>query len=302
MVLLKNYLLLICIILLYSCGNEKYKEKGSAEYIAEINEWRTNRIERLKKDNSWLNLVGLHWLKEGENTFGSGGENDFIFTGENIPARIGVFILKDSVVSIRVNEEADVLIDSSKIKAAVLKNDFEENTTLMELGSLRWFIIKRGDKFGVRVRDLNAKLLTEFKGIDTYPINEDWNVQADFVEYNPPKKIIVPDEIGNLNENFSPGSLVFKVDGNEYSIDPIESSRGYFLIIADLTSGEDTYGAGRYLYINYADSTGKVYIDFNKAYNPPCAFTKYATCLLPPKQNYLNLKITAGEKKFVKVY
>ncbi len=237
-------------------------------------------------------------MKEGENTFGAGRSNDFIFEGENIPESIGVFELKDSVVTINVAENVDVLIDSAKVKTAILKNDFEENTTLMELGSLRWFIIKRGDKLGVRVRDLEAKLLTEFEGIDTFPINEDWKVEAKFVEYDPPKKIVIPDVLGNFNESESPGALKFNVDGTEYSLDPTEASSGYFLIFADLTSGEETYGAGRFLYVEPPDSTGKIYIDFNKAYNPPCAFTKYATCPLPPKQNHIKLRVTAGEKNF----
>ena len=294
----KNILLFFSLLLIFSCSTESFKEKGSPEYISDVKEWHKNRIERLKRDNGWLNLVGLHWLKEGKNTFGSSAENGFIFEGEDVPASIGVLELKDSIVSIKVNENVDVLIDSVIIKTAILKSDFEENTTLMELGSLRWFIIKRGDKLGVRVRDLEAKLLTEFEGIDTFPINEDWKVEAEFVEYEPPKKIVIPDVLGNFNESESPGALKFNVDGTEYSLDPTEASSGYFLIFADLTSGEDTYGAGRFLYVEPADSTGKIYIDFNKAYNPPCAFTKYATCPLPPKQNHIKLRVTAGEKNF----
>ena len=197
----KNILLLLSLVLFFSCSSESFKEKGSREYIDDVKEWHKNRIERLKRPNGWLNLVGLHWLKEGQNTFGSGSSNGFIFEGEDVPASIGVLELKDSIVSIKVNENVDVLIDSVIIKTAILKSDFEENTTLMELGSLRWFIIKRGDKLGVRVRDLEAKLLTEFEGIDTFPINEDWKVEAEFVEYNPPKKIVIPDVLGNFNES-----------------------------------------------------------------------------------------------------
>ena len=293
-----NILLFLSIVLFFSCSSESLEQKGSPEYISNVKEWHKNRIERLKRDNGWLNLVGLHWLEEGENSFGSGSENDLIFNGEDIPQSIGTFELKDSVVSIRVNEDVDVLIDSAIIKTTILKNDFENNTTLMELGSLRWFIIKRGDRLGVRVRDLEAKLLTEFKGIDTFPINEDWKVEAKLIEYNPPKKIEIPDVLGNINESESPGALKFNVDGTEFSLDPTKASSGYFLIFADLTSGEETYGAGRFLYVEPPDSTGKIYIDFNKAYNPPCAFTKYATCPLPPKQNHIKLRVTAGEKNF----
>ena len=168
----------------------------------------------------------------------------------------------------------------------------------MSIGSLRWYIIKRDDKYGVRLRDIDANLRKEFKGIDTYPVNEDWKITAKFEAYNPPKTISIPSIIGTVEEDMAPGALVFEKDGKEYRLDPVVEGDEFFIIFADETSGEETYGAGRFLYTAMPDSTGNVILDFNKAYNPPCAFTPYATCPLPPKQNYLKLRITAGEKKY----
>jgi len=287
---------LLFIFIFCSCG-ENLKEKGSSDYIAEIKAWHKRRIENLKKENGWLNLVGLYWLKEGENKFGSDKSNDVIFP-QNAPAFIGKFFLKDSIVTLEVNDGIDVINDGKKIKSIELKNDMQGKPTILEYNSLRWFVIKRGNKYGIRLRDLESELVKNFKGIETFPVNEDWKIEAKFEPYNPPKKIFVPNVLGMIDEENSPGALLFNKDGKEFKIDVLDEGNSYFLIFADETSGKETYGAGRFLYVNKPDSSGKIFIDFNKAYNPPCAFTKYATCPLPPKQNYLKLRITAGEKKY----
>jgi len=160
------------------------------------------------------------------------------------------------------------------------------------------FIIKRGEKIGVRLRDLNAPLLAQFKGIERFPINSDWRIEAEFIPYNPPKKLLIPTVIGTIEEELSPGAVKFVKDGKDYKFDLQDAGKQYFAVFADLTSGKETYGGGRFLYIDKPDSTGKFFVDFNKTYNPPCVFTKYATCPLPTKDNYLKLEITAGEKNF----
>lgn len=286
----------IIIFIFCSCG-EHLKEKGSQDYIAEIKTWHKRRIENLKKENGWLNLVGLYWLKEGENTFGSDKGNDIIFPSK-APSFIGKFFLKDSTVKLEINDGIDVISNGKKIKSLELKNDMQGKPTILEYNSLRWFVIKRGNKYGIRLRDLESDLVKNFKGIETFPVNEDWKIEAKFEPYIPPKKIFVPNVLGMIEEENSPGALLFNKDGKEFRLDVLDEGDSYFLIFADETSGKETYGAGRFLYVNKPDSTEKIFIDFNKAYNPPCAFTKYATCPLPPKQNYLKLRITAGEKKY----
>ena len=287
--------LIISFLFLPGCSKKEI-DKGSPQYIASIKEWHKERIERLKKENGWLDLAGLFWLKDGENTFGAGSSNDIIFPKG--PDKIGTFILKDSTVTVKINPGIEVTNDKTPVKEASLKTDLSGDPTILSIRSLRWYIIKRDDKYGVRLRDVDSKLRKEFKEIDTYPVNEDWKVTAKFEPYNPPKPISIPTIIGTVDEDKAPGALVFKKDGKEYKLDPVVEGDVFFIIFADETSGKETYGAGRFLYTEMPDSAGNVILDFNKAYNPPCAFTPYATCPLPPKQNYLKLRVTAGEKKY----
>lgn len=262
-----------------------------------MKEWHSKRIDNLKKEKGWLNLAGLYWLKQGENKFGTDKANDIIFPDGKAPAFIGSLFLKDSIVTFKANNGVEIKSNGTRITALELKDD-TRGETVLELGSLRWFIIKRGDKYGVRLRDLESELLKTFQGVETYPINSDWKFEAKLEAYNPPKKVEVPNVLGMIDTSIVSAALTFEKDGIVYKLDPLDEGKQYFIIFADETSGSETYGAGRFLYVDKADSTGKIYIDFNKAYNPPCAFTKYATCPLPPEQNHLKLKITAGEKMF----
>ena len=296
MELTKNIVLIITTLLIsLSCTEKEPEPKGTPEYIAEIKQWHQKRIERLKKDTGWLNLVGLHWLKEGENTFGSSEQNDIKFP-DNSPPKIGTIILKDSLLTFKSADGVDVLNNDVKVTVLELKDDLTGMRTTLASGSLRWYIIKRGERYGIRLRDVESPILKEFKDIDIYPINEDWRIEATFIPYDPPKQILIPNILGTTEEDNSPGSLSFTKNGKNYKLDAIESRNGFFIIFADETSGKETYGAGRFLYTDRPDSNNIVILDFNISYNPPCVFTKYATCPLPPKQNYLHLKITAGEK------
>jgi len=290
----KYILLLFFIYFLSGCSK---KVEPDPAYVSEIANWNYIRVQRLKKENGWLNLVGLYWLKQGENTFGSDSSNDIKFP-TNAPSKIGSIILKDSVAQLNVKDNIDVTINGNKVKKALLQNDFNGNATIMSVGSYKWFIIKRGNQYGIRLRDLNAPLVNNFPGIETYPVDKSWRIEATFAKFPEPRKIMVPTILGTAEENIVTGNLSFTKDGIPYSLVPILEKDHYFLIFADETNGDETYGAGRFLDTPLPDLNGKVIIDFNKAYNPPCAFTKYATCPLPPKDNSLHLKVTAGEKKF----
>jgi uncharacterized protein (DUF1684 family) len=294
MKLLKYLLSLVFICFLIGCNK---KVETDPAYASEISNWQNRRVQNLKKETGWLNLAGLYWLKQGENSIGSDPSNDIIFPS-GAPLKIGTIILKDSVTQLKVNEGIDLTINNYKTKESLLLNDLTGNSTVMSVGSYKWNVIKRGDRYGIRLRDLNSPAVKNFPGIDTYPIDKTWKIEASFVKSSEPRKIMVPTIIGTVEEDISNGSLSFTKDGKSYSLVPIVEEDSFFLIFADETNGEDTYGAGRFLYTSLPDSNGKVILDFNKSYNPPCAFTKYATCPLPPKDNYLHLKVTAGEKKY----
>jgi len=285
------------IIFLYSCKTETLETKGSLEYFEEIKQWDQKRAERLKADDGWLNLVGRTWLKPGENKFGSAKDNDVVIESDKVPDYMGVFIFQDSTVRMKVNAGVEVLYNGNPVKEMVMIGDTKKDMTVFQYGSIKWNLIVRNELYGIRFRDLESDLVKNFKGIERFPINEDWRISAEFEAYDPPKKISVPNVLGQVDEELSPGAIVFARDGQTYRIDAIDAGDRLWFIFADGTSGEETYGAGRFLYTDSkADSTGKVIVDFNKAYNPPCVITKFATCPLPPKENYIKLRITAGEK------
>jgi uncharacterized protein (DUF1684 family) len=259
-----------------SCTEKPLEPKGSPEYISEIDQWHQKRVDRLKEENGWLTLVGLHWLEEGENTFGSDKNNSIVFP-ENAPKKIGTIILKDSVITLKVENSVNVLSNSNQVKNIKLKEDITGDPTILDVGTLRWYIIKRGERYGIRLRDTKHSLRDTFEGIERFPVNEDWKATATFDQYDPPKVISLPTQIGTIEEETSPGAVVFEKDGITYRIDAVDTGKRLWLIFADETS-------------------------VNLAYNPPCVFTKYATCAFPPQQNFLELRITAGEKNWGKLH
>ncbi|MFZ2323843.1 MAG: DUF1684 domain-containing protein [Ignavibacteriaceae bacterium] len=289
-------LLLFIFAALISCTQ---KPEADPNYVKQIEQWDKHRVERLKADDGWLNLVGRFWLRHGESTFGSAKNNDIVFESSKLPAHIGSFIFVDTVVTFKAKDGVNVLHNGETVKEIVMIDDQKKDMTVLQIGTIKFNLIVRDTLYGIRARDLNSELVKEFKGIERFPVDESWNIKAKFEDYNPPKDIIVPNVLGQMNKDKSSGAVVFEREGKTYKIDAVDEGDGsLFLIVADETSGEETYGGGRFMTVNKPDSTGTIILDFNKAYNPPCVFTKYATCPLPPEQNYLKLKIEAGEKMY----
>ncbi len=288
--------LLLIFIGLFSCqsNTEKFNEK---DYIKSVQEWQQERLERLKSENGWLNLVGLYWLKEGQNPFGSNEANNIIFP-EKAPDFIGTIILYKGNLSISVNEDVSVYVNGSLTIEHNINTDMEDNTTIFKMGSFSWHIIKRGERYGIRLRDLGSPLIEQFTEIPYFTIDPNWRIEAKFERFDFPKEIAVPNVLGDVEFEKCYGLLKFQIEEKEYSLMPLGDgvNSGLFLIFADETSAEETYGAGRFLSVEKPDKNGKTFIDFNKATNPPCAFTEFATCPLPPKENILPVKILAGEK------
>lgn len=277
------------------------EEMDVRDYEREITTWRSGRIQRLTAEEGWLTVVGLHWLKEGPNRIGSAADNDIVLTA-HAPAHAGVVVVNGQSATFQPDPSAPATIDGRAVTAPapLLADADPQGPTTVRYGSVRFFVIKRGDKLALRVKDSDSEARRHFTGIDQYPIDPRYRVVARFEPYPTPKRIAIANIIGITTDEVAPGRLHFSLDGQEYTVDPIleAGETDYFIIFRDQTSGKTTYPAGRFLYAKPAGPDGTTILDFNKAYNPPCAFTQFATCPLPPRQNWLKAKIEAGEKTY----
>ncbi len=239
----------------------------------------------------------LYWINEGINIFGSDDENEIIFPND-APAQIGAIIKYKGNLSISVNDSMNVFVNDTIIKDYTIATDEDRKPTIFKMGKYNWHIIKRNGKYAIRLRDLQNPLIDEIKEIPYFPVDLKWRIEAEFQRYANPREIEIGNVLGTTDIDLCYGSLNFKLNGKEFELLPLGDGlkSELFLMFADSTSAKETYGGGRYLSVAIPDSTGKTIIDFNKAINPPCAFTEYATCPLPPKENLVNIKITAGEK------
>lgn len=266
-------------------------------FLEDIAKWKQRRHQSLLREDGWLALVGLHWLKEGQNAFGSDSSLPVVLEGEGIPARAGTFLLKDGRVWLRADPE--VTLRGEPIKGELLvKTDADGALDVFQVGGLAFQVIRRKDRFGVRVKNPKHPALAAFKGIPTYRPNRAYRVVADFLPFAAPREIQVPTIIGYSETMASPGLVKFKLHGKVMTLEPViedPKEPELFFIFHDRSSGKGTYGAGRFLYAALPKD-GKVLLDFNKAQNPPCAFTPFATCPLPPRQNWLPVAIKAGER------
>jgi uncharacterized protein len=267
-------------------------------YAKEIAQWQAQRLAELKSEDGWLTLVGLFWLKEGDNKLGSDPVNEMVLSKDKLPAYAATFVVRNGVVQFDAPPKSGFTNNGNTVTHLELRSDVDGSPTVLQLRSFTFQIIKRGDKLGLRVKDKENPDRVNFPGTQFYPAGLKWRIDAQFVQYNPPKPVTITNVLGMESGEASPGAVKFDVDGHTYQLDAIteKGETKYFMIIADKTSGKETYPAGRYLYVDPPDSSGRMVIDFNKAYSPPCAFTKFATCPLPPRQNRLPFPIEAGEK------
>jgi hypothetical protein len=274
----------------------------ASPYRAEIEAWRAKRLASLKREDGWLTLVGLFWLQEGSNRIGTDPKADRIVLPEgSAPKALGSLDLSGGVVTLKPRPDAGLAVGGKPVAAMALRTDADaEGPTVVERGRIRFYVIKRGMRLGVRVKDSQSPVRLSFHGIDSYPIDPKWRVEARLDAYRPPKTVAVPNILGSIDDEKSPGAVVFAVDGKEYRLDAVteEGTDDLFLIFGDTTNGIETYGGGRFLYAKPPGPDGRTVVDFNKAYNPPCVFTPYATCPLPPRGNRLPIRIEAGEKRY----
>lgn len=268
------------------------------EHQQQIAAWRAGRVERLTAPDGWLSLIGLHWLPEGKpQTLGNGPGNDVDL--EVGPPRLGTLIWTDGKARFEVDGKAAVSVDGQSQKLIDLEPADPAHPVVVRFGSANFQLIERGGKHALRVKDAEASTRKGFTGITYFDIDPSWRIDARFEAYEKPRSIEVATVVGTLESYPNPGRIVFERDGKTHSIEALveEGQEQYFLIIADRSSGKETYGMARYLYAGPVVD-GHIVVDFNRAYNPPCAFTAYATCPMPPEGNRLDLYVSAGEKTY----
>lgn len=268
-------------------------------YHQEIEAWRAGRLERLTAPAGWLSLVGLHWLPaQGRITVGKGPGND-IDLGHG-PTRIGTLDISQAALVYTPDPSAAAHIDGAALTGPVpLSSDAEGKASVIVSGTLSLQLIERAGRKALRVRDSEAATRTGFTGIPYFPVDPSWRIEARFERYPQARTIEVATVVGTLEAYPNPGRVVFEREGRTHQIEALveEGSEAYFLIFADRTSGRESYGMARYLYAG-PEQGETITIDFNRAYNPPCAFTAYATCPMPPEGNRLDLAVRAGERKY----
>ena len=268
------------------------------DHVAEIESWRAQRVERLTSAGGWLSLIGLEWIKPGKNTIGSAKDNDIVIA--KAPARLGTIEWQDDRINATLAPGAAAMIDGQLISEAPMLDDSHEKPTVISFGSVNFHLIDRGGKKGLRIKDTDAKTRTGFLGIDYFPVDPAWRVEAKWIAFEPAQTIGIPNVLGVVEQMKVPGKAVFEHDGETIELLPVlesEDATDLFFIIADKTSGKQTYGGGRFIYTDMPRD-GKLVIDFNKAYNPPCAFTPFATCPLAPPENRMKVAVDAGEKNY----
>lgn len=301
------FILISSIVFVGSCRRTTTPTKtfNESTYKQDLQTWQSDRLASLTKEDGWLTLAGLFWLHEGENKFGSAPNNAVSLPKDKAPLVAGSFGLENGHVRLEMRQGVEITADGKTVSGPVhtldLRDDNDDSgPTVLKLGTLLFNVVKRGERIGIRVKDTESPARLQFKGLEYYPIDPKWRIEARFERYQPPKTIPITNVLSMTDNEVSPGALAFEVGGKTYRIDPIleKGETDLFVMIADETTGNETYGAGRYLYVAPPDAFGKVVIDFNKAYSPPCAFTNYATCPLPPRQNHLPFRIEAGEKKY----
>ena len=264
-----------------------------AAYIQSFDKWKAELVDDLK--TNWLSLAGLFWLKPGENSFGSDAGNSIVFPKG--PAHAGAFELHGTDVTVKFGPDAHATIDGKAMSTAKLQPDTSGSPTIVELGSLRIKAIVRGQRIGIRLKDLDSEQAKNYRGPIFFPLDLSYRVTANWIPSDGKTTVDVPNVLGDTTPTPVAGTVVFKIDGQEVRLTDLggNPSKGLSFVFNDLTSKTDTYPGGRFLETEPVVN-GTVMIDFNRAYNPPCAVTPYATCPLAPKENRLAVAIPAGEK------
>jgi uncharacterized protein len=272
-----------------------------------LSAWRAQRAIELQAPEGWLSLIGLHWLREGDNSFGSAEDSRVQITAKT-PKHIGVVRLEKDALRLLPPREGfphGLLVDGKPAKPQALFADDAGKPSKLTIGGVTILVIHRDDKFALRIKDLQAATRIAFHGLRWFAPNAAYRIQARWIPYASPKILDIPTVLGTTTHLPAPGAAEFTLDGQVVRLEPVledPKSTELFFILRDATSKTSTYGSGRFLYTQLPNhgvsQPGKVWLDFNRLVNPPCAFTPYATCPLPPVQNRLSISIPAGEQRY----
>jgi uncharacterized protein (DUF1684 family) len=271
---------------------------ASADLQAETDAWHHGRLERLRAEDGWLTLVNLAWLEEGEHKVGS-HPDAAVQLPPGAPALLGTFSRRGAELSFTPAPGVEVTRDGTAFKGGPVRADADGKPEVLRHGTLQLLVLRRGDRVGVRVRDSAAPTRTGFKGIARFPVSAAWRKQATWEPAEAGKTVRIPNVLGDVSEQPLAGTAVFAHQGRTLRLDATREGDQLFFVFGDGTNKDATYGAGRFLYTPLPQES-RVTLDFNRAYNPPCAFTPYATCPLPPRQNRLEVRVEAGELRYAK--
>jgi len=293
---LANVLLTVAIVTSAVIVAAAAADDAGVSYEQSINDWHKGRIERLTSDDGYLSLVGLFPLEDGTHRFGSAPDNDVVFP-DKAPSHAGTVVVDGSRVTVAPAASVAILHEGNAITRQLLVPDTEEDTTLLTMGTLTFYLIERGGRLYIRLKDRESETRRNFRGVERYTVSEQWRVKARFERYDPPRTIRIPNILGYDYVEQCIGVFIFNIDGKEYRLEPASTiGAEWFIVFGDETCGRETYGGGRFVYVPAPDESGITWIDFNKAYSPPCAFSPFATCPLPHKENMMAVSILAGEK------
>lgn len=270
---------------------------GPAPWIA----WRSNRLVSVAGTNGWITLAGLHWLREGPNTIGTADASPIALPPGSAPPVAGVVTRTGMLARFKAARGVVATIDGAEVSEAALRSDAgNAEPSVLRIDDLSITVIQRGERLGLRVRDPKAPTRMNFRGLDYYDHDPRWRIEGRFEASAPGRTLAIDDVTGAVNQERSPGTIVFTLGGQEHRLEALsdEETHDLFILFRDATAGETTYGAGRFLHVALPGADSRVVIDFNHAYNPPCAFTGFATCPVPPRQNWLPFPVEAGELKY----
>ncbi|MBL8265238.1 DUF1684 domain-containing protein [Steroidobacter sp.] len=274
-----------------------------AALVKEIEDYRKRRVENLLQPDGWTAITGMHWLEPGRYSVGSAADSNIRLSIG--PARIGVIEEKDGRALFTAEPGVALVVDGAAPTGPVELKRYGKGTPATTVaydgGKGSVSLIVSGGRRAIRVRHADAPTRKNFAGLDYYPIDAGWRIKGKFEPHPPGRVVPVLDVLGGLNDQANPGVVVFERDGRTFRLEVIgDSGRGLSLMFADRTNGKGSYPSGRFLSTGLPDANGEVLIDFNRTYTPPCAFSEFGTCLLPPPENRLDLAVTAGEKTYKK--